>query len=361
MKLGILGGGQLGRMLALSAHPLGVETLLVDPSPSAPAGQVSDHLVADYADDEALERLAACDAVTFEFENVPEEAARRLAQTCPVRPTPNALLVAQDRLVEKGTFVRLGIETPRHFAVDSLDDLQAASSALGGNLVLQTRRFGYDGKGQCVIRSGAGLDEAFRGLRGAPAIAEELIAFDREVSVLACRDLAGAIAFYPVTENHHVGGILRTSIAPAPATSLELSERAFDFARRLLEDLDYVGVLALELFQAGDRLLANEFAPRVHNSGHWTIEGARTSQFENHVRAVCGLPLGATEAPEPTAMINLIGALPPRGEVLAVTDAHLHEYGKAPRPGRKVGHVTVRGKDEAELRRRINAVEALLA
>jgi 5-(carboxyamino)imidazole ribonucleotide synthase len=360
MKIGILGGGQLGRMLALSAHPLGIEALLVDPTEGAPASQVASQLVAPYTDPEALEALAACDAVTFEFENVPDEAARSLASGSKVYPPPEALRVAQDRLLEKTCFVELGIETPRFFAIDSFADLENAARELGGQLVLKTRRFGYDGKGQSVVRRPEDLRPAFEALKGAPAIAEELIPFERELSVIACRAVDGTCVFYPLTQNRHVSGVLHTSIAPAPEVTAALAETARRYAESLLSHFGYVGVIALELFLVGDRLLANEIAPRVHNSGHWTIEGARTSQFENHVRAVLGLPLGAADAIEPTAMLNLLGSVPSPAKLLAVADAHLHDYGKEPRPGRKVGHVTVRAKSHAELAERIAELSAII-
>ncbi|NLE87647.1 MAG: 5-(carboxyamino)imidazole ribonucleotide synthase [Myxococcales bacterium] len=360
MKVGILGAGQLGRMLALAAHPLGIETLLVDPDAESPAAQVSEVLVAPYTDPAALERLAQCDVVTFEFENVPESAASQLAATCEVYPPPEALRVAQDRWLEKSCFRELGIDTPRFFQVDSLDDLKTAAEALGHRLVLKTRRFGYDGKGQSVVTAPDQVAEAFAALRGAPAIAEELVPFDRELSVIACRDRDGHTMLYPPTENRHVGGVLRSSIAPAPNLSPAVRDAALRAAEALLHRFSYVGVLGLELFQVGDRVLANEFAPRVHNSGHWTIEGARTSQFENHVRAIAGLPLGSAAPLEWAGMLNLLGRIPDPKAILAVPDAHLHDYGKEPREGRKVGHVTVRASSEEELRERLAALEAIL-
>lgn len=361
MKIGILGAGQLGRMLALAAHPLGIETLLVDPDPESPAAPVSSVLMAPYTDPVALEQLASCDVVTFEFENVPESAALQLDAAGHVYPPPRALRTAQDRWLEKSCFRELGIDTPRFFQVDDFADLEAAAEALGHRLVLKTRRFGYDGKGQQVVTSAEELRTAFDALQGAPAIAEELVSFDREISVVACRGRDGRTVIYPPTENHHVHGVLRTSIAPAPALSDEVRTAAYRAAEALLHHFEYVGVLGLELFQVGNRVLANEFAPRVHNSGHWTIEGARTSQFENHMRAVAGLPLGSADAIEWAAMVNLLGCVPPREELLSVDDAHLHDYGKQPRAGRKVGHVTVRAADEATLRQRIAAIESIVS
>lgn len=361
MKVGILGGGQLGRMLALAAHPLGIETLLVEPDPGAPAGAVSEVLRAEYTDPTALAQLASCDVVTFEFENVPESAAAELASRCQVYPPPEALRVAQDRWLEKSCFRELGIETPRFYAIDTFADLEEAAKALDHRLVLKTRRFGYDGKGQSVVTASEQLEAAYTALGGAPAIAEELVPFDRELSVIACRDREGHTVLYPPTENRHVGGVLHSSVAPAPGLSPAVLAAALRAAEALLHRFQYVGVLGLELFQVGDRVLANEFAPRVHNSGHWTIEGARTSQFENHVRAVAGLPLGSAEAIEPSGMVNLLGTIPDKAALLAVPDAHVHDYGKTPRAGRKMGHVTVRAPNEAELRKRLAAIEAIVA
>ena len=359
MNLGILGGGQLGRMLAFAAQPLGIRVTVVDPNPDTPAAVAATHIRAEYEDPEALAQLALSDVVTFEFENVPEPAARRLASLKPVYPSPEALRVAQERFLEKSTFVELGIDTPRFLAIDSLDDARLAFAKLGP-MVIKTRRGGYDGKGQCVVRAAGDVDDAYCPFDGIPVIAEELIAFTRELSVLVCRGIDGKSVVYPITQNHHEGGILRLSIAPALGLGAELQAQAEEWGKRLADHFGYVGVLALELFDVGGKLLANEMAPRVHNSGHWTIEGARVGQFENHVRAVCGLPLGDPSALGPVAMINCIGAMPDPKAVLAIPDAHYHDYGKGPRAGRKVGHVTVRATDDATLRQRIAAVVALL-
>jgi 5-(carboxyamino)imidazole ribonucleotide synthase len=343
MRLGILGGGQLARMLALAAHPLGIRCIALDPAADACAGAVAELIVARYDDADALDRLAAtADAVTFEFENPPAASAQRLAASVQVHPPPSALEVAQDRLSEKELFRRLGVDTPRFWRIDSQSEIDALPQLPA---VLKTRRMGYDGKGQLVVRDRSELDGAFERLGGVPLIAEELVDFDRELSVIVVRAGDGAGAAYPLVENHHREGILRRSHAPAENAGVALQEEAQSYAGRIAEALDYVGVLALELFQVGDRLLANEIAPRVHNSGHWTIEGAETSQFENHVRAVLGLPLGDTSARGRSAMVNLIGDVPPREAVLEVPGAHLHVYGKQARPGRKVGHVTVTGED----------------
>ena len=327
MIVGVIGGGQLGRMLALAGIPLGFSFRFLDPSADAPAAEVGELLVGDYDDPELLDRLAdGAAAVTYEFENVPVAAAKRVGAI----PAPAALEASQDRLVEKQLFRRLGIPTPR---LDAEVDVFPA--------ILKTRRLGYDGKGQRVVETWEGPD--------AGHVLEERVPFDRELSLLAVRGAGGDTRFYPLVENVHESGILRTSHAPAVDAPQADAEA---YAKRLLDELGYVGVLALELFDVGGRLLANEFAPRVHNTGHWTIEGAATSQFENHVRAVLGLPLGPTES-RPAAMFNLIGAVPPAADVLAVPGAHLHVYGKEPRPGRKLGHVTLveptRAREDAVL------------
>jgi len=359
MHVGILGGGQLGRMLALSARELGLEVTVVDPNPDAPAQVAARHVVADYASTEAMLALRAVDVVTYEFENVPEEATRLLAAHVPVHPSPIALAVAQDRLSEKTTFQALGIDTPRYVQVGSEQDVMRAFAELGP-LVLKTRRFGYDGKGQVVVRTAEAARTAFAAIGAAPAIAEELLSFEREVSALVCRARDGQIAAYPVTHNVHRQGVLAISEAPAGIPS-ELGERALAAASRLAEHFGYVGVLALELFCVDGRLLANEFAPRVHNSGHWTLEGAKTSQFENHLRAVCGLPLGSAELLLPSVMVNLLGRVPEAARLLALPDVHLHDYGKAPRAGRKVGHVTARAPTPEEARRIADEIERIVA
>jgi len=342
VNVGILGGGQLGRMLALAGYPLGLRFRFLDPAPDAPAGHLSEHIVGSYEDPDVLARFASgMDVVTYEFENVPVEAAQLLAERVPVFPPPQALDVSQDRLTEKTFFNSLGIPTPPFAAVDSEDGLRQAVGTIGLPAVLKTRRMGYDGKGQHVLQQPEEVSTAWEVLGGQPLILEGFVRFQRELSILAVRGRNGRMVFYPLVENHHLGGILRLSAAPAPHLTPRCQENAESYARRVMDALDYVGVLAIELFQVGDDLLANEMAPRVHNSGHWTIEGAETSQFENHLRAVLGLPLGSTAVPSRAAMLNLIGKIPEIEQVLAVPGAHLHLYGKAPRPGRKVGHVTI--------------------
>lgn len=351
--IGILGGGQLARMLALAGAPLGVRFRVLDQNPDACAGQVAPLVVADYADLDALAAFAdAVDVVTFDFENVPARAAEAVAARVPVFPNPSALAVAQDRLAEKTLFNALGLATPDFVPVDSREDLDAALGMIGAPSILKTRRLGYDGKGQFRLRSTADADAAWRALGGVPLILERFVPFDREASVVAVRGRDGDFRAWPLTRNWHRDGILSASLAPDPDGDV-LAASSFDVARRLAERLDYVGVFALELFIEGGRLLANEMAPRVHNSGHWTIEGAETSQFENHVRAVLGWPLGSTVARAASAMLNFVGELPDAGPVLAQPGAHWHDYGKSARAGRKVGHATVCAPSADELASRL--------
>ncbi len=341
MIVGILGGGQLARMLALAAYPLGLRCRVLDPSREACAGQVAELIQGGYNDPEPLTQLARqAELVTFDFENVPVRAARFLAQQVPVYPPPRALEVAQDRLLEKGLFQELGIPTPRHMAVDSWAQLQTAVAQIGLPAMLKTRRFGYDGKGQQLLRDAGDVARAWELLGAVPLLLEERVAFEREVSMLVARGRDGEIAFYPLVENRHEEGILRLSLAPCEVTPWQ--RQAQDYAARVIDRLDYVGILAIEFFVVAGRLLGNEMAPRVHNSGHWSIEGAETSQFENHLRAITGLPLGSTRAVGYSAMVNFIGELPAPARVLGVPGAHLHDYGKSPRSGRKVGHATLR-------------------
>jgi 5-(carboxyamino)imidazole ribonucleotide synthase len=359
-RVGVLGGGQLGRMLGLAGRALGLELTFLDPNPESPAAAVGPLLARDYTDEQGLALLAGSDVVTFEFENVPVAAVRALEAKVRVCPGSGALEVAQDRLNEKTCFRSLGIGTPPFEAVASWDELAAALERVGLPAVLKTRRFGYDGKGQAVLRTLADARAAFERLGSAPLILEGFVAFERELSVIAVRSISGEVACYPLVENHHAQGILRKTLAPAPATTQDLQRAANQHIEKLLTHLDYVGVLALELFQVEGALLANEIAPRVHNTGHFSIEGARTSQFENHLRAILGLPLGSTEVPAPCAMLNLVGSAPNPAAILAVPDAHLHWYGKAPRPGRKVGHITVRAPDVSTLEGRVATLERLL-
>lgn len=346
-RLGVLGGGQLGRMLALAGVPLGVRTTVLEPAAHPPAGAAADVVAAPYDDLDGLAAVAArSEVVTYEFENVPVAAAEWLAEHVPVRPGAAALAVAQDRLAEKELFGRLGIGTAPWRPVDDLDGLRASLDQIGLPAVLKTRRLGYDGKGQVVLSDRGDVEAAWAAVGPVPCLLEGFVPFERELSIVAARAADGEVACFPVVENRHLDGILRLTLAPAPDLDPSQHGRADALVRDVLEAVDYVGVLAIELFLSDGELLANEMAPRVHNSGHWTIEGAATSQFEQHVRAVLGWPLGAPEARGAAAMVNLIGTEPPPDAVLAVPGAHLHRYAKAPRPGRKLGHVTVVAADE---------------
>ena len=360
--IGVLGAGQLGRMLALAGYPLGARFVFFDEAADAPAGHLAELRVGRWDDKAALDALAASvDLVTYEFENVPVAAAQHLAARVPVFPPTRALAVSQDRLHEKTLFRELGIPTAPFAAVDTRADLDRAVKAIGLPAVLKTRTHGYDGKGQRVLRQAADADAAFAEIGGRPLILEGFVPFERELSVLAARRASGETVLWPLVENVHREGILRLSLAPAPGAGSELESVAAALAGQVLAALDYVGVLAIELFQHEGRLLANEMAPRVHNSGHWTIEGAATSQFENHLRAILGLPLGDTSARGACAMVNLVGTAPDPSALLAIRGAHLHLYGKPARPGRKLGHVTFVEHDREALEAALAGVAAVVA
>lgn len=353
ITVGILGGGQLARMMALAGAPLGLRFVVFDPAADACAGQVAPLQVGNFDDTEALAAFAAkVDVITFDFENVPAASAHWLAERKSVFPNPAALAVAQDRLSEKTLFQELGIALPAFADIRSRDELAAKAAEFGMPCILKTRRLGYDGKGQFRIRDAADIDAAWQTL-GAQVdktglILEGFVAFEREVSVVAVRGRDGEFRAWPLTANWHVDGVLSASLAPA-ALSAEQQATAIAYARRVAERLDYVGVFALELFCRGDALLANEMAPRVHNSGHWTSDGAETSQFENHIRAVLGLPLGDTRMLGHACMLNWLGQMPDAKAVLGEAAGHWHDYGKQAREGRKVGHANLRDDAPAAL------------
>lgn len=363
MLVGVLGGGQLGRMLGLAGLPMGLRFRFLDPSPDAPAKDVGELIVGEFTDIVAVERFArGLDVATFEFENVPAETVRQVAQRTTIHPHAKALDVAQDRAGEKRFFKGAGLDVHPWAEVEALDgphSLAAGVERVGLPAVLKTRRGGYDGKGQAVIRELGPLGEvesrshplasAWTSIGQHPAIVEAMVPFTRELSIIAVRGRDGSFAAYPLIENRHERGILRESRAPALGVAKEVEQAADAHCRRLMELMDYVGVLAVEFFEHDGTLLANEMAPRVHNSGHWTIEGAVTSQFENHLRAIVGWPLGDCAARGPTVMHNIIGGIPEPKDVLAVPGAHLHLYGKEPREARKIGHVTVCGEDAARV------------
>lgn len=350
--IGVLGGGQLGRYAVMAARDMGYGTFVLDPQRSAPAGAVADvHLVADYDDPAALGELGvACDVVTVEFENPPAESLRHLSEQTRVGPSAEAVAIAQDRIDEKAFLERNALPVGPYVVVDSITDLDAARG-LDFPVVLKTARLGYDGKGQRRVAHPDDLEAAWRDLNGERCVAESLLALDAEVSIVIARSATGEVAAYPTAGNTHVDGILDVTVVPAPVTTA-VSQRALDIAQRIIADLDYVGVLAVEFFVVGDEIFVNEIAPRPHNSGHWTIDAAATSQFAQQIRAICGLPLGDTSLIVPgAAMANLLGDLwaggEPRWEVAYTTHSTIHLYGKTePRLGRKMGHLTTWGQPD---------------
>lgn len=347
MKVGIIGAGQLGRMLALAGYPLGLRFVFVDQSREAPGGQVGDIIVGAFDDPAALDELAeVAEVVTFDVENVPESVVRPISEKVRFLPPVEALATGQDRLAEKRTFASLHIPTPRFMPVATREALEIAVAQLGLPSVLKTRRLGYDGRGQRFLRDESELDEAWTALAEVPMILEEFVPFEAEVSIIAVRRPSGDVRFYPLAKNVHVDGILSHSQAPFEDAALQ--ETAERHIRRLMDHLDYAGVLTIEFFVHQGQLLANEMAPRVHNSGHWTIEGAVTSQFENHIRAILDLPLGETTCTGHSGMVNLLGTIPALEDVLSIPGAHFHDYGKEPRPLRKLGHCTVVSKTAEE-------------
>jgi 5-(carboxyamino)imidazole ribonucleotide synthase len=360
MTVGIVGAGQLGRMMALAGYPLGLDFLFLDPSDAPPAAQLAPVLKSAFTDDASLRVLARrCEVVTIDWENVSVAALRKLKADTRVSPPPAAIATAQDRVSEKRLFEKLGITTTRWRAVGNRRQLTAAVREIGLPGVLKTRRMGYDGKGQAVVRTAADLERAWMQLGQVPSLYEELVSFDQEVSVIGVRGRDGECRVYPLNHNVHADGILR--LTRAPYGSPRLNRLAAQHIRAVMEHFHYVGILTIEFFVRGGRLVANEMAPRVHNSGHWTIEGAVTSQFENHLRAILGLPLGETQAKGHSAMINLIGTMPGRSALLCHAGVHLHDYGKEARPGRKLGHLTVVEHDAARCERRARRLLAELA
>lgn len=339
MNIGILGGGQLARMLAQAGQSQGLKFMFLSPEISSCAAPFGEHLLANYDDDLALKKLAKwADVVTYEFENIPAQSIQLLETYARVHPSSNALSISRNRVTEKEQFRALGILTAEFAAVDSLPGLQAAVENIGLPAILKTRTDGYDGKGQAVLRTQEDMAWAWGALGAAPCILEAMIPFARELSIIATRSETGETVFYPVSENYHREGILRLSLS-RPNDSMQPMAEAL--ITHLLEALNFVGTLSLELFQVQNQLLANEMAPRVHNSGHWTIEGALTSQFENHLRAIQGLPLGATEVTQSAAMVNIVGERPLALTQLVARHTYLHDYTKTERAGRKIGHLTL--------------------
>ena len=343
MNIGVLGGGQLARMMAQAGSSLGLNFMFLCPDSHACAAPYGEHLCAPYDDKLAQEQLAKwADVVTYEFENIPLPLVESLQQQIPLHPASSVLSVARDRLPEKLLFHTLGIPTAKFTPVDSLEMLINALEDINPPAILKTRTQGYDGKGQALLLKESDLSAIWKEIGEVTCIVESMVEFIREISIIAARNQKGDMVFYPVSENHHRDGILRLSISRQNDAMQVAAEAKI---RKIMDNLGYVGVMTLELFQVGDQLFANELAPRVHNSGHWTIEATETSQFENHLRAICGLPLGRTSSTQTTAMVNLVGRLPEEAGIRNIPGASLHFYGKTKRPGRKLGHVTLTSSD----------------
>lgn len=354
MRVGVVGGGQLARMLALAAHPLDIRVSALCASRADPACAAADAVRATEDVVGGLRELARMsDVLTFESENVDVGALRDACQAIPCHPSLDALALVQDRLLQKRHIASLGLPLARFESVDTREDLLRAVEVVGAPAILKTRRGGYDGRGQCTIRDGDDVEAAWAAFGGRPLVLEEFVEFDRELALVSVRGRDGEIRFYPLVENLHAAGVLRATRAPACRIPHQLGQRAREQARVLLESLDYVGVLTIELFERDGETWINELAPRVHNSGHWTIEGASTSQFESHLRAICGFPLGTTDARGHSVMINLLGSLPARESLLALDGVRVHLYSKSPAAGRKLGHITICGDEQDALAARI--------
>lgn len=359
MKLGILGGGQLAKMLALAAYPLGIRTLCLDPSSEACARDVTDVITAEFTDESALNQLCSkTDIITFETENIPAFCANFIAKNHVLYPSAQALTLAQDRLHEKSFFKSLNIPTPEFFDIKTKAALEKAVENLGMPCVLKTKRLGYDGKGQYVLKNSSDIEKSWEALQSQSLILEKFIPFEYEVSLISVRNRQGEVRFYPLIKNHHVNGILHSSEAPFDHPALQ--KEAENHATKILETLNYVGILTIEFFYDGRGLIVNEMAPRVHNSGHWTIEGAQTSQFENHLRAIFDLPLGSTETIGHCFLLNCIGKMLPIKSCLKIPGVHYHDYGKPPRPGRKLGHITLVETDAARYQKGRESLLSLL-
>lgn len=358
MRIGILGAGQLGRMLALEGYRLGHEFSLYDPAGKASAGV--GRIYNDPDGSQLEDFLQSVDRITYEFEHLPMDLVERIAHNWPVDPPPRALGICQNRRREKSLFRDLGIPTADFHTATSAQELKDGASSLDGWVVAKSVTDGYDGKGQAVLSGPDEAAQAWSAIGHTELVVEQFVNFRRELSIVAARGSDGEMAFYPLVQNIHHDGILRFSVAPAPGITPELESEAQRMIRSLMNELDYRGVLALELFETDEKLLANEMAPRVHNSGHWSLNGAVTSQFENHIRAVSGLPLGETAMLAPTCMINLVGETGPIPELLRLPYTHLHLYGKTPKPGRKIGHINILADSMRELRWRAMNTASLI-
>ena len=366
-KVGVLGAGQLGRMLALAGYPLELDFHFYDTSgqPSVGLGQITCDPTADLNDEKLSRFLADVDVVTYEFEHLPLALTQYIETRATLYPSSKSIAVCQNRALEKALFSQLGIPTPRYHIVNSLESLSKAVEELGCPVVTKTTTEGYDGKGQFVIKSPDQCEQAWQSIGETEhgpreLIVEAFIHFKRELSIIAVRSINDDMSVYPLTENIHHEGILRYSLAPAPKLSEDIIQQANSYIKELMHELGHVGVLTLELFETENGLMANEMAPRVHNSGHWTIEGCVSSQFENHLRAINGMPLGSTDANRPTCMINIISEKGNIPAIMALPYTHLHLYGKEERPGRKLGHITIQADSLDELKWRIKNVASYL-
>ncbi len=356
MKIGVIGGGQLAQMLALAGYPLGLKIICLEPTADCPASLVTDVINGQYDDVKKLQQLAtAVDVMTYEFENISAAALTQMQHTA-LYPPATALAISQDRLQEKRFFEQLHIPTTTYAEVNSLEELQQALEHINIPAMLKTRRLGYDGKGQYSINQPQDIAPAWKALEGHALLVETKINFQREVSCIGVRNTHDDVVFYPLVENQHRNGILHLSQVSNEHHDDRITQLAQTYVGNILRELNYVGVLTVEFFQQGDQLIANEIAPRVHNSGHWTIEGADTSQFENHLRAVCGLPLGATNARNYVAMVNIVGEIPDTNALLRIAHTHCHLYGKTPRPGRKLGSVTLCADDRKTYVQQLQAI-----
>jgi 5-(carboxyamino)imidazole ribonucleotide synthase len=343
MRVGFLGGGQLARMMGLAGYPLGLRFRCLDPNPESPAADVMEHIQAPLNDPDALRQFSqGLDCITIESENIPVATLENLLlHGSTINPGIKALATSQDRLYEKTTFQKLGIPTADFASIASREELEHEVRSRGGAFILKTRREGYDGKGQFRIKSPADVDAAWAALGGRDLILEKWLTFDAECSLISVRDAQGQTRFYPLVHNVHKEGILFTTEPWTAFSKKDLQGKAESYAQKVMQELDYVGVLTIEFFVMNDELVTNEMAPRVHNSGHWTIEAAYTSQFENHLRAILGLPLGSTALREPFTMINVIGQMPDALGLLKLDGLCLHDYRKKAAPKRKLGHITL--------------------
>ncbi len=348
MKIAILGGGQLARMLCLAAYPLGIEIVCVDPKLDCSVKNMSATFCADYSEvDKIFAHLKNIDCVTYELEALPIQSLQQLARQLPIYPSVDILAIAQDRFLEKKLFTELDIPTTEYQCIDTAQAIKNFIDLHSTPVFIKTRRDGYDGKGQIRVNHIDESETSFNRMPKSPLIIEQGIPYDFEVSLISVRNQQGDIRFYPLTLNKHIDGILRVS--EAPFVNGKLQESAESYARRIMEKFNYIGVMTIEFFCVDGRLLANEIAPRVHNSGHWTIEGAHTSQFENHIRAISGLPLGSVAVTTLSRMVNIIGTKPDPASLVSIPGLHYHWYGKDPLPGRKLGHITICEADRVTL------------